>query len=109
MEPRRSSALNENQQQRLIVTCQYVDRLLADSGALAAFDPHPMRSALDNYAAVLRRWALDRLDDIRTEWTAMTDALRADIDRRLGHSQATTIDRGEIEQDLQRLALTHAR
>ena len=30
MEAKRESALNENQQRRLVVTCQYVDQLLAD-------------------------------------------------------------------------------
>ena len=68
-----------------------------------------VETTLDSYAAVLRRWALDRLDDIRIEWTAATDALRADLDRRLGHSEPTPVDRGEIDKDLQRLALTDAR
>jgi GTP-binding protein EngB required for normal cell division len=68
-----------------------------------------VRSSLDSYAAVLRRWALDYLDEIRMEWTARTDALRADIDRRLGHSQATSIDRKEVESDLQRLSVMAGR
>jgi hypothetical protein len=63
-----------------------------------------VRSSLDAYAAVLRRWALDSLDEIRVEWTARTDALRADIDRRLGHSEATAVDRKEVESDLRRLS-----
>ena len=68
-----------------------------------------VRSSLDSYAAVLRRWALDSLDEIRVEWTARTDALRADIDRRLGHSQATSIDHKELESDLQRLSVMAGR
>jgi hypothetical protein len=63
-----------------------------------------VRSSLDSYAAVLRRWGLDCLDEIRIEWTASTDAVRADIDRRLGHSGATPIDRKEVEADLRRLS-----
>jgi tRNA U34 5-carboxymethylaminomethyl modifying GTPase MnmE/TrmE len=68
-----------------------------------------VRTTLDSYSAVLRRWALDRLDDVRNEWTAATDALRADLDRRLGHSERTPVDLVQIEKDLQRVALTNAR
>jgi GTP-binding protein EngB required for normal cell division len=68
-----------------------------------------VRSSLDSYAAVLRRWALDCLDEIRMEWTARTDALRADLDRRLGHAQARPIDRAEVESDLQRLSVMAGR
>jgi hypothetical protein len=62
-----------------------------------------VNTTLDSYAAVLRRWALDHLDVIRVEWTATTDALRADIDRRLGHAQTVPGDPADVEQDLQRL------
>ena len=68
-----------------------------------------VRSTLDSYAAVLRRWALDALDEIRLEWTAATDAMRAHIDRRLGHSQAVSVDRTEIAVDIQRLSTVVAR
>lgn len=63
-----------------------------------------VRSTLDGYAAVLRRWALNRLEEIRAAWTATTDALRADIDRRLGHAPPTSVSGDAISQDLARLA-----
>lgn len=63
-----------------------------------------IRSTLESYAAVLRRWALNRLEDIRTEWTAATDALRADVDRRLGHGDHAAIDADAVREDLQRLS-----
>lgn len=62
-----------------------------------------IRSMLESYAAVLRRWALDNLDEIRAGWTAATDALRADVERRLGHA-APSIDRDAIRRDLERLS-----
>lgn len=67
-----------------------------------------IRSTLESYAAVLRRWALDHLDDIRAEWTAATDALRADVERRLGHAAAASIDRDAIRTDLERLSAAAA-
>ena len=65
-----------------------------------------IRSTLDSYAAVLRRWALDRLDVIRAQWTAATDGVRADIDRRMGHAQERTIDRTGIRTDLDRVSVS---
>jgi GTP-binding protein EngB required for normal cell division len=65
-----------------------------------------VRSTLGSYASVLRRWALQNLDDIRVEWAATTDALRAHLDRELGHSQGDAVgvsDMSDIESDLQRL------
>jgi GTP-binding protein EngB required for normal cell division len=64
-----------------------------------------IRSALESYAAVLRRWALDAIDAIRAEWTAATDALRADLDRRLGHGASAPIDPDVIRRDLERLSM----
>jgi hypothetical protein len=68
-----------------------------------------IRSTLESYAAVLRRWALDNLQEIRVTWAATTDALRADIDRQLGHRQSAAVSPDEIQQDLQRLAVTPVR
>ncbi len=68
-----------------------------------------LRSTLDSYAAVLRRWALNKLDEIRVEWAATTDALRADIDRQLGHTERALVSAQDIEKDLQRLAVTAVR
>jgi GTP-binding protein EngB required for normal cell division len=65
-----------------------------------------VRSTLDSYAAVLRRWALNSLDEIRVEWAATTDALRADLDRQLGHAQRGSVSAQDILRDLQRLAVT---
>jgi hypothetical protein len=65
-----------------------------------------VRSTLDSYAAVLRRWALNNLDQIRMEWAATTDALRADLDRQLGHAQRGSVSAQDIQRDLQRLAVT---
>jgi GTP-binding protein EngB required for normal cell division len=67
-----------------------------------------VKSTLDSYAAVLRRWALNNLDEIRLEWAATTDALRADIDRQLGHTQRASVSPQELQSDLQRLAVTPA-
>jgi len=63
-----------------------------------------VRSTLEGYAAVVRRWALDNLDEIRLEWAATTDALRADIDRQQGHGQQAPVGPDELRQDLQRLS-----
>ena len=68
-----------------------------------------VRSTLDSYAAVIRRWALNHLNEIRVEWGATTDALRADLDRRLGHSQRAAVDAQEIKTDLQRLSVAAVR
>jgi hypothetical protein len=68
-----------------------------------------LRSTLDSYAAVLRRWALNKLDEVRVEWAATTDALRADIDRQLGHTERASASAQDIEKDLQRLAVTAVR
>lgn len=63
-----------------------------------------VRSRLESYAAVLRRWALNRLEDIRTEWMATTDGLRADVERRLGHAAHASIDADALREDLRRLS-----
>ena len=63
-----------------------------------------VRSTLEGYAAVVRRWALDNLDEIRLEWAATTDALRADIDRQLGHGQRAPVGPDELQNDLRRLS-----
>lgn len=68
-----------------------------------------VRSTLEAYAAVLRRWALNRLEEIRAAWMATTDALRADIDRRLGHAPPTSVSSDAIRQDLERLAVLAVR
>lgn len=68
-----------------------------------------IRSTLDSYAAVLRRWALDTLDEIRLQWAATTDAVRADVDRRMGYTQAHTIDQSEIRRDVDRLTVSALR
>lgn len=68
-----------------------------------------VRSTLESYAAVLRRWALNNLEAIRVEWAAMTDALRADLDRQLGHAQLASVHAQDIQHDLQRLAVTALR
>jgi hypothetical protein len=62
-----------------------------------------VQTTLDSYAAVLRRWALDVLEEIRTQWAAATDSVRAEIDRRLGHAQSRGFEDAEIRQDLGRL------
>lgn len=64
-----------------------------------------LRATLDSYAAVLRRWSLDMLDEVRVQWTAATDAVRADIDRRMGHAQDPTVVPVEIQKDLERLTV----
>jgi len=63
-----------------------------------------VRSTLQDYAAVLRRWGLDSLNQIRAEWAATTDAVRADLDRQLGHGRASAIGREEVARDLERLS-----
>jgi GTP-binding protein EngB required for normal cell division len=63
-----------------------------------------IRSTLQDYAAVLRRWGLDSLNQIRAEWAATTDAVRADLDRQLGHGRAVTIGPEEVARDLERLS-----
>jgi hypothetical protein len=63
-----------------------------------------IRSALESYAAVLRRWALDALEDIRNEWTAATGGLRAEVERRLGHAARSPVDRDAIRKDLERIS-----
>jgi GTP-binding protein EngB required for normal cell division len=68
-----------------------------------------VRSTLESHAAVLRRWALNSLEEIRIEWMATTDALHADIDRRLGHAARTSVDADEIHKDLRRLAVLAVR
>lgn len=68
-----------------------------------------VRSTLEGYAAVLRRWALNRLEEIRAAWMATTGALRADIDRRLGHAPPTSVSGDAIRQDLERLAVLAVR
>ena len=65
-----------------------------------------LESTLNDYAAVLRRWALNALDDIRVEWTATTDSVRAAIDGRLGHGAAASVsDLQSIARDLERISL----
>jgi hypothetical protein len=68
-----------------------------------------VRMTLEAYAAVLRRWALNALDEIRSQWTAATDAVRADLDRRMGHSQPTPIKAADIQRDLERLSVSALR
>jgi hypothetical protein len=68
-----------------------------------------IRTTLDSYAAVLRRWALGVLDDIRVQWTAATDAVRAEIDRRLGHTEIQTVVDAEVRNDLDRIAASTVR
>jgi GTP-binding protein EngB required for normal cell division len=68
-----------------------------------------VRSALDGYGAVLRRWALDVLGEVRVQWSATTDALRADLDRQLGHGRDRPVDPDELRRDLNRLALSAIR
>ena len=63
-----------------------------------------IRSTLQDYAAVLRRWGLDSLNQIRAEWAATTDAVRADLDRQLGHGRAVAIGPEELARDLERLS-----
>ncbi len=46
-----------------------------------------VQATLESYAAVLRRWAMDALGHIRSEWTAATDGVRAELDRRMGHER----------------------
>ena len=63
-------------------------------------------ATLNDYAAVLRRWALDALDEVRVQWTATTDAVRAAIDGRLGHAAASSApDAQTIARDLERISL----
>lgn len=63
-----------------------------------------IKTTLESYASVLRRWALENVDDIRVEWSATTDALRAHLDRELGHGQGVSHP-DDIEHDLRRLAV----
>jgi GTP-binding protein EngB required for normal cell division len=63
-----------------------------------------VRETLENYSSVLRRWALERLDHIREDWAASTDALRADLDRGIvGQDVGNAINAQEVEADLRRL------
>ena len=63
-----------------------------------------VQNALDSYTAVLRRWTLDVLGRIRDEWMAVTDPVRASLDRQHGRSSAsTTMHRDEIDRDLEQL------
>jgi GTP-binding protein EngB required for normal cell division len=57
-------------------------------------------AALQNYSAALRYWALSQLQVVREQWAANSDALRAELDRRLGHVSGEEIDRTEVEADL---------
>jgi hypothetical protein len=68
-----------------------------------------VEKTLESYASVLRRWALENLNDIRGEWSATTDALRARLDRELGHSQEDVASADEIAGDLRRLGPAHDR
>ena len=68
-----------------------------------------VRTTLESYAAVLRRWALDALEDIRSQWTATTDGARAELDRRMGHAQNRPIDARDLQRDLDRLAVSALR
>lgn len=68
-----------------------------------------VRTTLESYAAVLRRWALDALEQIRTQWTATTDSIRSDLDRRMGHAQDGPVDSRDIERDLERLTVSALR
>jgi hypothetical protein len=68
-----------------------------------------VRTTLESYAAVLRRWALDALKQIRSQWTATTDGIRSDLDRRMGHAQDGPPDSRAIQRDLERLAVSALR
>lgn len=68
-----------------------------------------VRSTLDGYGAVLRRWALEVLGEIRVQWAATTDAMRADLDRRLGHAPDRPLDQDELRRDLDRLVVSAIR
>jgi hypothetical protein len=67
------------------------------------------RTTLESYAAVLHRWALDALEQIRTQWTATTDSIRSDLDRRMGHAQDGPTDSRDIQHDLERLSVSALR
>jgi GTP-binding protein EngB required for normal cell division len=60
-------------------------------------------AALRNYSTALRHWALSRLQVVREQWAAESEALRAELDRRLGHVSGEQIDRAEVEVDLSNL------
>lgn len=68
-----------------------------------------VRTTLESYAAVLRRWALDALEQIRSQWTATTDGIRADLDRRMGHAPDGPAVSRDIQRDLERLAVSALR
>ena len=68
-----------------------------------------VRSTIEDYAAVLRRWGLNNLNEIRAEWAATTDALRANLDRQLGHAQSASVSPQELQHDLQRIAAAAVR
>jgi GTP-binding protein EngB required for normal cell division len=87
-------------------------RGLAQSVVLKRLERHvgdAVRATLESYAAVLRRWALDALEAIRSQWTATTDGARADLDRRMGHAQNRPIDSRDLQRDLERLAVSALR
>jgi hypothetical protein len=68
-----------------------------------------LKSTMEDYGAVLRRWALNHLNDIRAEWAATTDALRAEIDRQHGHASTARVSVEEVQRDLQQLMLAGVR
>lgn len=68
-----------------------------------------VRSTLESYASVLRRWALENLNDIRVAWASTTDALRAHLDRELGHNQDGSVGTNDVEDDLRRLQVPDGR
>ena len=65
-----------------------------------------VQATLESYAAVLRRWAMDALGHIRSEWTAATDGVRAELDRRMGHGANRSFQADEIRRDLERVTLS---
>src|SRR5437870_3584896 len=75
MEPRRNSALNENQQRRLIVTCQHVDPLLADlqRSFIEAQSSSPFGRYANDLAPAEQRLVTDYIARIRTQLLRMLE------------------------------------
>lgn len=75
MESPRDSALNESQQRRLIVTCQYVDRLLREleRGFVEAQSNSPFGRYANDLAPAEQRLVQDYIARVRTQLVRMLD------------------------------------
>jgi hypothetical protein len=74
--PHSDSALNEHQRRRLIATCQYVDRLLADMerSFIEAQSNSPFGRYANDLAPAERRLVTDSIARLRTQLLRMLDS-----------------------------------